>query len=437
MEIKKIAVEKMFPAKYNPRKDLKPTDKKYKHIKNSIESFGYIDPIIWNKRNGNIIGGHQRFKILQELGYTEIDVVVVDFDEETEKAANVAVNKAQGDWDKEKLDEFLREMKFTTKFDLSKFGFKMDKFKKEISEDDYTLKIPSKAITKPGDIWQLGRHKLLCGDGTNPEDVDKLMDGELADLILTDPPYNVNYGEKASMLNDYQKGHRNTDSIENDNMSDSQFYEFIKSLMDSYYRVTKPGGVVYVFHSESERINFTRALKESGYYFSENLVWVKNALVLTRQDYHYQHEPILYGWKLGAAHYFLDDRTQTTVLKEDTEIEKMKVTELREFARTLLKMTPTSVIEENKPTRNDLHPTMKPIRLCGRLITNSTKGGDLTIDFCGGSGSTLIACEETGRRANIIEIEPKYCDVIVDRWEQLTGQKAELIKVKKTKKEVK
>lgn len=428
MELRKIKIENMKPAKYNPRKNLKPTDSKYKQIKDSIDNFGYIDPIIWNERTGNIIGGHQRYKILCELGLKEIECVVVNFDDETEKAANLAVNKAQGDWDKEKLDELLREMKQQDKFDMSKFGFNMDKFKKEIQEDEYIINLPEEPKSKLGDIYELGNHRLMCGSATNKDDVEKLMNGELGNLMVTDPPYNVNYGEKAEMLNQYGfKGHKNTSKILNDHMSNDNFKKFLADTFENCNNALKPGASAYVFHSESERINFTETFKNAGFYFSENLIWCKNVLVLGRQDYHYRHEPIIYGWKEGGGHYFCNDRTQTTILGEDKfDIEKLTKDEMRNILHELLD-NKTSVLNENKPMRNEMHPTMKPIKLLGILIENSSKANDIVIDLFGGSGSTLIACEETGRKARLMELEPKYCDVIIDRWEKLTGKKAKKI----------
>lgn len=259
-------------------------------------------------------------------------------------------------------------------------------FEKEAEEDDYSDEDTENAPTRcnPGDIWILGNHRLMCGDSTKESDVAKLMNNEKADLLLTDPPYNV----------DYQGGTKDKMKIANDNMDDVEFVGFLTAAFNCAIQSMRPGAAFYIWHADSKGFEFRKALKDVGLILRETLIWVKNALVLGRQDYQWRHEPCLYGWKDGEAHYFIDDRSQSTVIFED------------------------------KPTRNDIHPTMKPVKLMARLINNSSKSEQLVLDLFGGSGSTLIACEQTGRKCYTMEFDPKYCDAILDRWEKLTSMKA-------------
>lgn len=396
MNIQKINVEKLKPAEYNPRKDLKPEDEEYQKIKKSITEFGYVAPVIVNS-NMTVIGGHQRLKILKELGYTDVECVIVDLDPNKEKALNIALNKISGDWDDNKLEELLAELKQTDiDMDITGFSFdEVDEILKDITgskEDDFDIQQAldeiDEPITKTGDIWILGKHRLMCGDSTQKEQVLRLMNNQEADMILTDPPYNVDYeGKTADAL-----------KIENDNMNETEFYNFLLDSFRNMYESVKHGGSVYVFHADTEGLNFRNAFKSCGFKLAQCLVWVKNTFVMGRQDYQWRHEPILYGWKEGAGHYFVDDRKQSTVLEFD------------------------------KPSKNAEHPTMKPVDLLVYLIKNSSKENDLILDLFGGSGSTLIAATQTQRRCYTMELDPKYCDVIIKRWENLTGKKAILTK---------
>lgn len=396
MNIQKIEITKLKPAEYNPRKDLKPEDEEYQKIKRSIIEFGYVAPVIVNS-DMTVIGGHQRLKVLKELGYNEVECVVVDLNKNKEKALNIALNKISGDWDNSKLEELLAELKETDiDLDITGFSFdEVDNILKDITgskEDDFDIQQALDEIdeptTKTGDIWILGRHRLMCGDSTQKEQVLRLMNNQEADMLLTDPPYNVDYeGKTADAL-----------KIENDNMNETEFYNFLLDSFRNMYESVKHGGSVYVFHADTEGLNFRNAFKSCGFKLAQCLVWVKNTFVMGRQDYQWRHEPILYGWKEGAGHYFVDDRKQSTVLEFD------------------------------KPSRNAEHPTMKPVDLLVYLIKNSSKEDNLILDLFGGSGSTLIAAEQTKRKCYTMELDPKYCDVIVKRWETLTGEKAELQK---------
>ena len=396
MNIQKIKIESLKPAEYNPRKDLKPEDEEYQKIKKSITEFGYVAPVIVNS-NMTVIGGHQRLKVLKELGYTEVECVVVDLDQEKEKALNIALNKISGDWDNDKLEELLAELKQTDiDMDITGFSFdEVDEILKDITgskEDDFDLDQAldeiEEPISKRGDVWILGKNRLMCGDSTQKEDVMHLMNSQEADMLLTDPPYNVDYEGKTSEAL----------KIENDNMSETEFYNFLLDSFKNMFDSIKYGGSAYVFHADTEGLNFRNAFKSCGFKLAQCLVWVKNTFVMGRQDYQWRHEPILYGWKPGAGHYFVDNRKQSTVLEFD------------------------------KPSRNAEHPTMKPVDLLVYLIKNSSKENDLILDLFGGSGSTLIATEQTQRRCYTMELDPKYCDVIIKRWENLTGEKAILEK---------
>lgn len=392
MNIQKININDLIPATYNPRKDLHPDDEEYQKIKKSLTEFGCVEPIIVNS-DMTVIGGHQRLKVLKELGYEEVECVILDLDKNKEKALNIALNKITGEWDNTKLEELLAELN-ETDIDMNTTGFSFDEIddilKDSIGskEDDFdveqALNEIEEPVCKPGDVWILGRHRLMCGDSTKKEDVLKLMNKKKADMILTDPPYNVDYEGKTSEAL----------KIENDNMSETEFYNFLLDSFRNMYDAIKNGGPVYVFHADTEGLSFRNAFKSCGFKLAQCLIWVKNTFVIGRQDYQWRHEPILYGWKEGAGHYFIDNRTQSTVLEFD------------------------------KPSKNAEHPTMKPVDLLVYLIKNSSKENNLILDLFGGSGSTLIATEQINRTCYMMELDPKYCDVIVKRWEKLTNKKA-------------
>lgn len=392
LDIQKIDVNKLNPAKYNPRKDLKPGDPEYEKLKKSINTFGYVEPVIWNKRTGNIIGGHQRLKILKEQGTTEIECVVLDMDESKEKALNVALNKVSGNWDITKLTELLDDLD-KSMFDVSLTGFDAAEIEdlfsmvhdKDVQDDDFdadkALEDIKEPISKQGDIWILGKHRLLCGDSTKLSDIEKLMDGKKANLCVTDPPYNVSY----------TAGKENERVIKNDSMDDKSFYEFLFSAFKNIFEVLDDGAGAYIFHADTEGFNFRKAFKEAGFHLSSVCIWVKQSLVLGRSDYQFQHEPVLYGWKPTGKHRWYSDRKQTTVWNFD------------------------------RPTKSELHPTMKPVPLVSYPIQNSSMTNCIVFEPFGGSGSTLIACEQTDRICYAVELDEKYCDVIVKRYIEVAG----------------
>ena len=385
--MEKIKIDKLNPAEYNPRKDLKPGDSEYEKLKQSIQTFGYVEPVLWNKRTGNIIGGHQRYKVLVELGQTEIDCVVVDMDLENEKALNIALNKVSGDWDNDKLILLISDLQGSD-FDVSLTGFDAfelddlfkDSLKDNIKDDNFDVdeELKKPAVSKLGDLWILGKHRLVCGDSTKAETYKELMDGKQANLTVTDPPYNVNYEGNAG-------------KIKNDNMGNEAFYDFLLSAFKNAESVMAKDASIYVFHADTEGLNFRKAFSDAGFYLSGTCIWKKQSLVLGRSPYQWQHEPVLFGWKKSGKHNWYSDRKQTTIW------------------------------EFEKPKKNKDHPTMKPVALVAYPILNSSLTNCIVLDPFGGSGSTLIACEQTDRICHTIELDEKYCDVIVKRYIEQVG----------------
>jgi len=383
MNVQKIAVERLKAAKYNPRKDLKPGDPAYEKIRRSLNEFGYVDPVIWNEVTGNIVGGHQRYKVLAEEGATEIECVVVHIENlQDEKALNIALNKAVGEWEPVALADLLADLQ-AAGYDLGATGFDAaevdDLFSRvydtEVEEDHCDID-PEKVqpFVLPGDVWTLGRHRMVCGDATNGEDVALLMDGCKASLVVTDPPYNVAY-ESADGK-----------AIQNDNMTDGKFYDFLLTAFKNMAAHLADGGSAYIFHADTEGVHFRRAFKEAGFHLSGVCIWVKDAFVLGRSPYQWQHEPVLYGWLPNGAHKWYSDRKQSSVWNFD------------------------------KPKRSDQHPTMKPVTLLAYPVTNSSAPNGVVMDLFGGSGSTLMACEQTGRICRMMELDPVYASVIVMRY---------------------
>ena len=387
MNIEKKNVKDLLPADYNPRKDLKPGDPEYEKLKRSIEQFGYVEPVIWNEKTGRVVGGHQRLKVLTDMGITEVDVVVVDMDTEKEKALNIALNKISGEWDTEKLALVIADLQVTD-FDVSLTGFDpeeledlfRDDVKGGVKEDDFDVEAELKKPTfsKAGDLWMLGEHRLFCGDSTKPETFDLLMNGKKANLVVTDPPYNVDYKGSAG-------------KIKNDSMAEDQFEQFLLAAYQQMEAAMADDASIYVFHSDSHGLAFRKAFEDAGFYLSGCCIWKKQSLVLGRSPYQWQHEPVLFGWKKKGKHQWYTGRKESTIWEFD------------------------------KPKKNKDHPTMKPIALVSYPIMNSTMTGCLVLDPFGGSGSTLIACEQTGRICYTVELDEKFCDVIVRRYIEQVG----------------
>lgn len=387
MEWRTIPVGELKPAAYNPRKKLKAGDKEYEKIKNSIQEFGYVEPIIVNY-DMTVIGGHQRLTVLKDLGYTEVQCVVVRIEDENKvKALNVALNKITGAWDEQLLADLLVDLK-TKDFNTDFTGFEAPEIEqlfskvhnKEIKEDDFDVdeELKKPTMSKLGDIWLLGRHRFICGDSTKPETYDILMDGQLANMVLTDPPYNVDVEETAG-------------KIKNDNMADEDFYKFLFAAFVCMEQNMAQDASIYVFHADTQGLNFRKAFHDAGFYLSGCCIWKKNALVLGRSPYQWRHEPCLFGWKLGGKHQWYSDRKQTTIWEYD------------------------------RPKSSKDHPTMKPVALMAYPIQNSCMSNCIVLDPFLGSGSTLIACEETNRICYGIELDEKFADVIVKRYIETKG----------------
>lgn len=408
-------VDELIPYINNPRKNDQAVDA----VASSINNFGFKVPIVIDKY-GEIVTGHTRLKAAKKLGLKEVPVIIADdLTENQVRAFRLADNKVAelAEWDEEILQAELD----LTDFDMEQFGFEemQEIVSDEAFDDDFEEDLPDEPETQPGDIYKMGDHILMCGDSTKSEDVQTLMGGQMADLVVTDPPYNVNY----------EGGTKDALKIQNDNMDDASFLAFLIDAFKTMKEALKPGGAFYIWHSDGKRWFFSDALKQNDLEERQNLIWVKNALVLGRQDYQWKHEPCLYGWKEGAAHHFIDLRGEETVIEDNPSLNKMSKPDLIQYVKELRKIIDdkTTILREDKPLTNDLHPTMKPVPLIAYLIRNSSLKNEVVLDLFGGSGTTLIACEQLGRKARIMELDPKYCDVIVSRWEELTGQTAKKI----------
>lgn len=391
MEIKQVAVEKLIPYVRNSRTH---SDAQVAQIAASIKEFGWTNPILVDGTNG-IIAGHGRLLAARKLGQTEVPVIELAHMTESQKKAYVIADNQlamNAGWDTSMLTLELSDLK-EAGFSLDILGFdpkELDNLLEPeqidgLTDEDAVPDIPEEPKTKLGDIYQLGNHRLMCGDSTSIADIETLCGGQLVDMWLTDPPYNVAY-EGSNGL-----------KIQNDNMADDQFRQFLRDSYVAADVVMKPGAVFYIWHADLEGYNFRGAAKDAGWTVRQCLIWKKSSLVMGRQDYHWRHEPCLYGWKEGAGHLWASDRKQSTILEFD------------------------------KPSRNGEHPTMKPVDLFAYQMLNNTKGGDIVLDSFGGSGTTMIAAEKHGRHTRLMELDPKYCDVIVKRWEDFTGKKAVLL----------
>lgn len=418
MQIELINIDKIIPYENNAK--LHPKEQ-IEQIKKSILEFGNNDPIAIDKNNV-VIEGHGRLLALKELGYKEIEVIKLGhLTEEQRKAYTLIHNKLtmNTDFDIEILESELAAINI---IDMSDFDFDLDIEEMEVStvEDDYDVEEKLEQIeepkSKPGDIYQLGKHRLMCGDSTQKKDVMQLMNNQVADMLLTDPPYNVNISNSDGM------------TIENDNMSNENFKQFLNAAFENASASLKKGGAFYIWHGDSETVNFRNACEDNELSVRQCLIWVKNGFNFGRQDYKWKHEPCLYGWKDGAGHYFIDEYNNPTVIEDNLNIDLLKKEELKKLVEELLSdKVPTTIIHEDKPLKNDKHPTMKPINLLSFQIKNSSKKEEIVLDLFGGSGSTLISCEQLNRKCYMMEYDPKYVDVIIDRWETLTSKKAVLI----------
>jgi DNA modification methylase len=391
-QIEYVETAKLVPYARNSRTH---SDEQVAQICASIKEFGFTNPVLIDGE-GVIIAGHGRTMAAQRLDMKEVPCLRLGHLTDAQKKAYViADNKLalNAGWDDEMLAIELRELK-EGDFDLSLTGFDDDELaallaeavEEGLTDEDSVPDVPETPVTVEGDIWVLGRHRLMCGDSANIEHLERLCDGQLVDMWLTDPPYNVAYEGKT----------KDALTIKNDKMDDGGFRQFLTDAYTAADAVMKAGAVFYIWHADSEGYNFRGAAKDAGWTVRQCLIWKKQTMVMGRQDYHWKHEPCLYGWKDGAAHLWATDRKQTTILEFD------------------------------RPSRNAEHPTMKPVELFEYQMLNNTRGSDLVLDSFAGSGTTAIACEKHGRNARLMELDPKYCDVIIKRWQEFTGRKAEL-----------
>lgn len=432
----------------HPRNPNTHPEKQIQLLAKIIEGHGWRAPITISKRSGFIIRGHGRFAAAQLLGCDEVPVDLQDYESEAEEYADmIADNRIAelSEIDQDELNKLVAELD-GMQYDTSLLGFSdksitemLAEFaKQDIQEDNFNVEAATAEIVEPasksGDIYQLGRHRLMCGDSTNASDVTALMGGELADMVFTDPPYNVAY----------EGGTEDKLTIKNDNMPADQFNDFLLAAMRCMYDASAPGAAIYVFHADSAGSDFRAAMTKAGWSLRQCLIWVKNQFTLGRQDYQWRHEPCHYGWKPGAPHNFYGGRRLSTALpdnfpltcSEDIDGKKL-LTFNYGLHSVVVKVQDFEVIDTedastvwyvDKPTRNGEHPTMKPVALCAKAILNSSKEGQRVLDLFGGSGSTLIAAEQTGRCCYTMELDPRYADVIIRRYEEFTGNKA--IKIK-------
>lgn len=399
-------------------------DQKFRLLKKSIEEdpemLGLREILLYPYQGKNIIiGGNMRYQALKDLGYTTaiVKFLPADFTAEKLRAIVIKDNSGFGEWD---WDDLANEWEAAQLVDWGVDVPELNNVKTEdeAEEDDYNpsddLEAPAK--TREGDIYALGRHRLICGDSTDPQIIDILCGSTVVDLYLTDPPYNVNYEGS------------NGKKIANDNMSDGNFQEFLFDAFSVANEHLKQGGAFYIWHADSEGYNFRTAAKRVGWTIRQCLIWNKNSLVLGRQDYQWKHEPCLYGWKEGGAHYFVNNRSLTTVIEQPIDLDAMTKDEMKKLLASMLGGdVPTTVIDEDKPLRSADHPTMKPLKLMGRCVKNSTRPGEVVLDSFGGSGSTLMACEQLGRVCFTVELDPHYVDVIIKRWEKYTQEEAQYL----------
>jgi site-specific DNA-methyltransferase (adenine-specific) len=392
MKLESIAVKDLVPFAKNSRTH---DDAQVAQIAASIREFGFTNPVLIDEVNG-IIAGHGRVMAARKLKLTEVPCIRLSHLSESQKRAYViADNKLalNAGWDEAMLKLELADLK-ALDFDLDLTGFNTDeidallaeKGTEGLTDPDDTPEPPIEPVTRLGDVWICGQHRVMCGSSLDQTQVELLCAGQRVDMLLTDPPYNVAYEGKT----------KDALTIQNDAMGDDAFRGFLRDAFVTADLQMKPGAVFYIWHADSEGFNFRGACRDAGWTIRQCLIWRKNHMVMGRQDYHWQHEPCLYGWKEGAGHLWASDRKQTTILNFD------------------------------RPSRNGEHPTMKPVALFEYQMLNNTKGGDIVLDSFGGSGTTLIAAEKNGRIARIMELDPKYVDVIVKRWENFTGQKAVL-----------
>ena len=404
MELRKIPIGQIRPAAYNPRLDLKPGDAAYEKLKRSMAEFGYLEPLVWNQRTGNLVGGHQRLKLLIEQGVQEVEVSVVDLPPEREKALNLALNKIQGDWDEEKLAALLEDLCRVPEFDVGLTGFDLPEIselldrQEEGAEDDFDFEAAVESIEQPitqaGDLIQLGPHRSLCGDSSKADDVKRLIGAEQVDLLNTDFPYNVDYmGGSKPTPNTRPKKSRRWERIYSDNMPQAEYEAWMKTILANAKPYLKPGAAIYIWQGHRQFPPMYQILLDLNFHVSCIICWMKESAAISYADYCFQTEQCLYGWLKGAAHYWGGPPVESNLWQVKRD-----------------------------PTKKYVHPTQKPLALAQRALRNSSVRDGVVLDLFLGSGSTLLASESLGRRCFGLELDPKYCDAIVRRYIAFMGK---------------
>ena len=412
------------------------TDAQIEQIARSIKEFGMNDPIAVWKEN-EIIEGHGRLLACQLLGIKEVPIIRLDELTDEQRRAYMNVHNQLTMNTGFDIELLAKELGRIDNIDMATFGFDISSMEPEdgeVAEDDYTEPEQMPSRVKSGDVYRLGDHILMCGDSTKEEDVRNLLGGGTADLCVTDPPYNVALGTEsghAMRPSEAKQLHRRTDGlvIANDSWEDdAEFIKFLKSAFENMAMSLRPGAAFYIWFASSKNSEFYAAAEQAGLEIRQQLIWVKSTFALGRQDYQWRHEPCMYGWKDGAGHYFTNSRTESTVVDDTPDLEHLSKADAIELLRAIYEGgVATTAIHEKKPSASKLHPTMKPVALIGYQIANSSRKGETVLDLFGGSGTTLIACEQLGRKCRMMEYDPHYADVIIDRWEKFTGGKAERI----------
>jgi len=415
MKIKIVAIDKVLPYENNPRKNKKAISK----VADSIREYGFQQPIVVDKQMVVIVG-HTRLEAAISLQLKKVPVVVADkLTTHQARSYRIADNRTGEDssWDLEKLGIELEKLDIAN-YDLSLTALntlEIDKLlnpatRNRTTDPDATPEPPKNPVSAVGDVWIMGDHKLICGDSTDPETYVKLLGDDKADMVWTDPPYNIDYHSDAGA------------SIMNDNMDDGAFMSLLVNAMKNALVHTADGGAVYVAHSESYSTSFRVAMDDAGWSIRQCLIWVKHHFTLSRQDYQWQHEPILYGWKATGPHHWHGNFSNSTIFDDAADLESMEKKDLVKLFQEL--RDEMTILREDKPAISKLHPTMKPVELVARMIKNSSGRNETILDPFGGSGTTLMACEKYTRRCVTIELDPCYADVIVNRWQDYTGQEA-------------
>jgi hypothetical protein len=426
--IRRLPIDQIKPHPRNPREHPKPDSPVWQVLKKSVEH-DYFDPLVWNERNGCLVSRHFRRKVMESLGIVEVDVSVVDYDEPTHYARMIAANRPLGDWENTILASLAGEIDLAgvdaalAGYDTTALMALVDPLEVE-GDDDNAEQLLTKADelqikwqVHPGDLYQIGSHRLLCGDCSSMDNWQRILEGGKADMLWCDPPYNVAYDQS---LRRRIKDHVTLAAVTilNDDLPGDEYCAILKAWLNAGATMLKQGGAFYIAHAESYSLETRMAAREAGLDVRQCLIWVKQAWTLGRQDYQWQHEPILYGWRPGAGHYWQGGYSQSTIIDDDIDLKKLTKGELITLIGHMRNATDTTVIREPRNVVSDLHPTIKPVRLVARHIWNSSRRGDTVLELFGGSGTTLIAAEQLGRRCVATELDPKYCAVILER---LTG----------------